>query len=50
MPHCDLELYEALFLSNPLRNIEESGGRTDAEGNLENLFIIGNNLQVYIEK
>ncbi|KAF9036597.1 SRR1-domain-containing protein [Panaeolus papilionaceus] len=46
MPHCDIELYEALLRTNAQRQ----QSRTDISGTaLTNLYLVGNVLQEYIE-
>jgi hypothetical protein len=39
MPHCDLELYEALLKAN----------RSEDE-NMERLFLVGNSLGAYLDR
>ncbi|KAF9533500.1 hypothetical protein CPB83DRAFT_845366 [Crepidotus variabilis] len=49
MPHCDMELYEALLRVNAGDKSQDSGKRSDNESSLENVFLIGNSLQAYLD-
>jgi len=49
MPHCDLELYEALIAANRVSPLD-SGADNGDQDVIRKMFLVGNSLQGYLDR